>query len=73
MINWLPYPSAPGEYATMGDLVLSAYPDGSWTVYNRKGGQSAGSEFAPIMGPFTLEEAKQKSVEAANQFNLPWE
>lgn len=33
MINWKPYPKAPGEYAEELGLVLSAYNDGSWQVW----------------------------------------
>ncbi len=68
MISWTPYPKAEGEYAYLGDLILSAFPNGSWSVYRTSGGNRT-SWMAPTYGPYDLMGAKAEAEKAANEMN----
>jgi hypothetical protein len=72
-MNWTPYPNTEGEWAELGDLILAAFPNGSWSVHNRRGGGSHTSFMAPVLGPFDLEGAKRKAEETAHIMNQRWE
>jgi hypothetical protein len=64
---WHPYPQDPtSEYALQDDLVLRAENNGAWSVYSKTSRVLAqGSQFSPILGPYTLAEAKLAAEEAA--------
>lgn len=65
-MEWNNYPFGVGAYAHSSTLILAAYPDGAWVVWDTKGKRrcaaSADSK-VPLSG--SLDEAKKLAESAA--------
>lgn len=64
MSTWTPYPHAEGHYATWGPLVLTAWPNGTWSVWLSKSGAIVDPRAScdPREAPLTnMEEAKKRA------------
>lgn len=69
MIHWTPYPKAPGAYATVGEVILEAYQNGSWVVRHRlKPLYRKQSSLVPLLNPKAdLNTAKEAAEKALNE------
>ena len=72
-MTWQPYPRDPQlHYQERGNLVLNAHDNGAWSVYDRTSEYPPrNSVLAPVLGPYTLEDAKLAAEQAAQQME-PW-
>jgi hypothetical protein len=68
MTTWKKYANSDGHYCEIHGMVMTAWPNGSWSVHDTLGNLgSRSSTLAPIITPkANLETAKQAAEAALN-------
>ena len=62
-MEWHQYMNWPGSYGYDSGMVLVAYADGAWVVWNAHGSKASADSKEPLSG--SLDKAKQLAEDAA--------